>query len=586
MIRHIVIAIALLIVASFPGFAQTEETILVITNVRADVADGPAFTVSGPQGIYRMTYNVESSASNALPLNDGSTFVLSIWNTKDWLRTDQLTILTTPNYDLALGQLRFLTSTKLAGTYEIKGMVTPSGGDTNAAWVFTWHTLVVTSAPPAASGASVNIVQTNEIAVDVVNNVDNSYSASNIVILTITNVTWITNIVEVGDVQNNITNIIYNSNIVEMVNNIGAVQVFVSNTLSFGFNGGTSTPQFIRFYSGGNLVTGVVDGANLSLFIEGGGGGIATNIIGAYPIIITNDNGNVYVGFASLAGGIVVVPDATNRVILSYLGATNQVYVVPVGVSQLWAYVWGGASGGTAASGAGGYTACMIPVTGSEALTIYIGQGGIRLSGTNAVGVSTSDRAWPDGGRAVVRNNSGFSPSSGAGSSSIWRGTNALVFAGGAGGFVNAASGSGGGLTGGSALVGSAGASGIGGTQTNGGAAGVTTIALWFTNTAGAFFYGGDAGVTTNSVSAGVGGGGGGYFGGSGGLVTTTTAGHNSGGGGSGFVNSALGVIGFTVRGAGALPAGQETDGYQGGWAVPTAVNGGNGGIVLYYVTP
>jgi len=66
-----------------------------------------------------------------------------------------------------------------------------------------------------------------------------------------------------------------------------SVSLTVTNAdaTQFGYVGGTNVPGFVRLFSGDNLATGVVDGANLSLFLKGGDGfvanlnGVATGLV-------------------------------------------------------------------------------------------------------------------------------------------------------------------------------------------------------------------------------------------------------------------------------------------------------------------
>ena len=340
--------------------------------------------------------------------------------------------------------------------------------------------------------------------------------------------------------------------------------------------------------------------ATINIPPGGGGGdvtinGVTTNnwtFTGQYPLIVSNVGNMAYFGLSSFEGGAIFLPDLTTTVIVNYVSATNQSYIVPAGVTQLYVWAWGGGGGGGggangtgAFGGGGGYSFASIPVTPTEVLDLYIG--GKGLLGPTSSTYAVTLGGFPDGGASVGR--LAGRGGSGGGSTSIWRGTNALIVAGGGGGSgrgSSSAGGSGGGISGedgGNDGIGGFG--GGGGTQTSGGTTASTTISLFWTNVAGSAFSGGSAGATTNLIAAAAGGGGGGYFGGGGGLITSSANSGGGGGAGSGFINTSAGLQGYTIRAVDAIPAGQEIDLYQSGWGTGGVglSNGSNGGMIIKY---
>lgn len=299
---------------------------------------------------------------------------------------------------------------------------------------------------------------------------------------------------------------------------------------------------------------------------------------------------DVDVAFGTLSGKTKIAFDGT--------GAA-QTWIVPTGVSYIFAKVWGAGGGPGRVSGwsygspggAGGHSRGVIPVAAGETLTIIVGSGGIAIPGTASSfgggggNLNTTDQTY--GGQ-------------GGGLSGIFRGGftqgGALLVAGGGGGggssraWIGNGGGAGGGTEGqrgGSPYDGKYTAGGAGGTQTGGGVAG-----SGYTNngTAGSALQGGTSG--TNSYG---GGGGGGYWGGAGGSYSesNTMAG---GGGGAGYVSTNV-LYGRTYTGNFEvppfthdpdLPRGLGTSSntshafgapYQGNGTVP----GGKGYVVIYY---
>ena len=59
--------------------AASGQVLMTPTNVRDTVQSGPAYTLSGVAGAYRITYTVESTAGVPLSLDDGSALRLYVW---------------------------------------------------------------------------------------------------------------------------------------------------------------------------------------------------------------------------------------------------------------------------------------------------------------------------------------------------------------------------------------------------------------------------------------------------------------------------------------------------------------------------
>lgn len=288
--------------------------------------------------------------------------------------------------------------------------------------------------------------------------------------------------------------------------------------------------------------------------------------------------------------GGVLTPTNKTKV---YYGSTggDQSFIVPAGVTYIFAKLWGAGGGAGRASGwsygadggGGGYSRGLIPVTPGETLTIKVGYGGR----TAVFGSS-----YGGGGGALNTTDTTYG-GQGGGGCYIFRSTTPLLIAGGGGGggcsraWIGNIGGAGGGL------VGQKGESpydlkvshgGTGGTQSAGGTA--------TGGGSGSQYQGGTPG--TNSYG---GGGGGGYFGGGGGgySETNTMAG---GGGGSGYVATSV-LLGATFTGAHRAPAffwdndllkeGSNSSSY--GWGGQNVqnnfgantVSGGNALCAIYY---
>jgi hypothetical protein len=238
----------------------------------------------------------------------------------------------------------------------------------------------------------------------------------------------------------------------------------------------------------------------------------------------------------ALVCGIVSCTNAQTAQTFSFTGS-NQLFVVPVGVTSIDAKLWGGGgAGGTKVGGGAAFVFATLAVTPGETLTIIVGGGGHEgIGGTN-----TSGNAFGGGG------NSGFG--GGGGRSGIQISGIELVDAGGGG-------------------------AGAGGLAPNGNAASLQ----------GSGSFSAAASQGQNGVVSGTqgGGGGGGWTGGSGGSPTVAANGgtsfHQDGGG--------VTVSGFLLTGgAGSNPGDlADTDRVGGAGAGGNGIFGGNGLVVLRY---
>lgn len=335
----------------------------------------------------------------------------------------------------------------------------------------------------------------------------------------------------------------------------------------------STNPAIANPNIGGFDLTNVADvkGVDGESLLQAG----AVSIHGVYPITVTNVGESYYVGMLQGAGGLVIVPDFTNVVTITYVNAAEQMYVVPPETTQVFAYVWG-AGGGGAFGGAGGFSYAQIPTIGGETLTVQIGQAGTNIIAGSGYAITRT--SYPAGGYGVSR--ATFAAGGGGGRSSIRRGTNYLVVAGGGGGMGASAylGGPGGGISGANGTQ-YGGAFGYGGTQTNGGAAGTMPGTLQYTPTSGDWMSGGNGGTVTGVVAGCGGGGGDGWYGGGGGCAGVSTTSRASGGGGSGYINPDYVPFGYSIRGVGTTPAMQEFPYYvSGAGAIEN-----NGLIVLMY---
>ena len=547
--------------------AQAQTTVFNTDNNVSDL-NPERDALSAPAGTIRITANINNGGETL----DLSTAALPIPLAVTH-RTDGWTSPIAPALETvaAEGRIRWQFSLQ-PGEYELIATATFS----NDEYPVFWRYLSVTSQVSAA--AVVNISATNNISADV--NITNVFTNTQI------------NVSEAV-----ITGAVFNASNNFAPTNIN--NITINDPTEFITANHTSTPQSVRIWGGTNLATSVVAGANMDIYVPGGTGGsgdvtingVTTNnwtFTGQYPLIVSNVGNMAYFGLSSFEGGAIFLPDLTTTVIVNYVSATNQSYIVPGGVTQLYVWAWGGGGGGGfsgAIGGGGGHSFATFPVTPTEVLDLYIGGGG-GITATS-VTFATVGGGFPDGGLAVSRTSS--RSGGGGGSTSVRRGTNVVLVAGGGGGasgYPLHTSGSGGGLSGSSGTAAGGSTGGGGGTQTQGGGTGSTAIPLAWTNTAGDKFFGGSAGSTTNlTVTGGAGGGGGGWFGGGGGLVAGAINNNGAaGGGGSGYINTDVGAVGYTVRAVGQTPAGQEVEEYQSSWGVGgVTAEGRNGGMIIKY---
>jgi hypothetical protein len=292
-------------------------------------------------------------------------------------------------------------------------------------------------------------------------------------------------------------------------------------------------------------------------------------------------------GFVLNFDGINIVPQDKTRVQYTF-SASNQNFVVPTGITHIYAKLWGagGAGGGPGWStgsfgGGGGHTRGIVPVTPGETLSIRVPRGGFANPGaTNA----------PWGGGSSTGGGDNQYAGGGGGYCGLFRGSTPLLIAGAGGGggcqtgsYGHNNGGAGGGLTGRRGECGrnNVAFAGGGGTQSAGGAAGTGTSS---TGNAGSSLQGG-------SVNGNVygGGGGGGFFGGGSGSYGASDMG--GGGGGSGFVASSV-IMGGTYSGSGREPARVDDTDYPAsttsnwtsiGFGGVQTSNGGDGFLVIYY---
>lgn len=244
-------------------------------------------------------------------------------------------------------------------------------------------------------------------------------------------------------------------------------------------------------------------------------------------------------------------PVFTKTEVFNFTGSDQQ-WVVPAGVTQVFIDVFGaqgGNSSGGAFGGLGGKVRAILPVTPGEILLLMVG------------GQPTSRTAvYGNGGNAGTNtSNVNNENMAGGGMSAVFRTSfdmsNALLVAGGGGGAAFQKNGGfGGGLTGGNPDL----RCGFGGTQTAGGAAGQVLDGQSVSPTAGQSGQGGQGGSTTASTHNAGGGGGAGFFGGGGGVAGG--AGYGSGGGGSSWANPSFTKI-----------------------ATMSGFNTGHGKIIIYY---
>lgn len=295
-------------------------------------------------------------------------------------------------------------------------------------------------------------------------------------------------------------------------------------------------------------------------------------------------------GFNLAFDGVNIVPQGKTRIQFVWVGASDQQWTVPAGVSNIYAKLWGSGGGGGhyggwsfgSHGGGGGHTRGIVPVTPGEVLTMRVPRGGYsNPSTTNA----------PFGGGSATSAGDNSYAAGGGGYCGIFRGSTPLLIAGAGGGGGSVLSnhsmnngGAGGGYTGrrGEAGYNSPAVGGGGATQSAGGVAGTGGNTA---GGAGSYLQGGSC--QGNNYG---GGGGGGYYGGGSGAYN---GGNNMGGGGGGsaYINSSV-IMGATYPGTGRYPAATEdidypassTSNYSSiGYGGMQQGNGGDGYMVIYY---
>lgn len=295
-------------------------------------------------------------------------------------------------------------------------------------------------------------------------------------------------------------------------------------------------------------------------------------------------------GFNLAFDGVNIVPQGKTRQQFVWVGASDQQWTVPAGVTNIYVKLWGSGGGGGhyggwsfgSHGGGGGHTRGIVPVTPGEVLTIRVPRGGYANAGS-------SNKA-PFGGGGASNDNDNQYAAGGGGYCGLFRGTTPILIAGagGGGGSRNGAhdmnnGGAGGGYTGRRGEQGEQQTTwaGGGGTQSAGGAGGTGTST---SGQAGSYLQGG----STNGNPYGGGGGGGYYGGGAGSYQSSTMAG---GGGGSGYIHSTV-IMGATYTGNGRFPAGTDDIDYPDstvstyssiGYGGTQRQHGGNGFLVIYY---
>lgn len=299
-------------------------------------------------------------------------------------------------------------------------------------------------------------------------------------------------------------------------------------------------------------------------------------------------------------GGTITTAGGFKIHTFAYTGS-DQTFVVQAGTTDITAYVWGAAGGGSNAEGysdpggPGGYATGVITVAPSTYL-IQVGSGGGVVTGG---GNTKPARAYPNGGLPPKRD--GYFAGGGGGRSAIFANNavsagNARLIAGGGGGASGHGGGSGWaarGCTGGpgGGTEGGTGRSPYdqaesanGGTQSAGGSYGTPS-----SNGGSAQFQGADVGGDAGFGAGGpnqAGGGGDGWYGG--GWIPNL---HQGGGGGSGYIHSSVasGVLSSTTindsRYSTAIePPEAGNSYYQGGVGRGNVYGtGGNGLIVIRY---
>ena len=296
-------------------------------------------------------------------------------------------------------------------------------------------------------------------------------------------------------------------------------------------------------YYGGGGGAGGNDFGDTTRSASGGGGGSGY----VHSSVINGFTGGYASGSSHPDRGTAGDAGASSRIVLQGIFAFeyvstggNESYSVniPAGASVMTAKVWGaggsgigecpasgtGINGGNFSGGSGGHVEGIIPVTGGDTLTVYVGGAGAGSGSPSMAGSGAGD---------------------GGGLSAVKYGSNILV-AGGGGGAGQASNGGygGGNASGGPGSGGyGAPAAGSGGTQGGGGGAGSGSGpdsagpgSFW--NNGSNVRNGGDSGGSGTYQGKRGGGGGAGYYGGGGGSGSDgTDCSGGGGGGGSGIIS-------------------------------------------------
>jgi hypothetical protein len=238
----------------------------------------------------------------------------------------------------------------------------------------------------------------------------------------------------------------------------------------------------------------------------------------------------------------------------SYTGSTSN-WVVPAGVTSVSVYMWagGGSTSRGVAGGGSAFVQGVLSTTPGETLTVFVGAGGGTNGNYGGGGNPAAGDGGPGGGRSAILRGSVEVVDVGAGGG-------AGVNTAGSPGVISAASTSSGSAQGGSATSNAPG-----------------QIGSYGNGTAGSQFQGGNGGNYC-------GGGGAGYYGGAGGSTEGRFV-YSGGGGGSSLIAN-LSATSNSTAGSGATPGGTGSTYYQAGIGVgSTAGVGGNGLVVIVYVT-
>lgn len=142
------------------------QVLLTPTNLRSAVEGGPAYTLSGAAGAFRITYTVESTAGVPIAIDDSTTLRLYVWGADGHLVFSNSPS-SHPFAPLSEGKVKFTFANISSGEYRLQGVATPASGNTNENWNFTHHMLTVTNPPSATGGGSVSVSVTTTANVTV-----------------------------------------------------------------------------------------------------------------------------------------------------------------------------------------------------------------------------------------------------------------------------------------------------------------------------------------------------------------------------------------------------------------------------------